>query len=87
MDNNSHVSHNFHHRCILNKAGVPNESIIRKFAGEDIYSVEDFIIALSKLTRGARVPLEYMIHDDRHRTKVSLMPAKIMFIMYVPTSV
>lgn len=55
---------------MLYKAGVPGHAIIKKFAGEHISRVEDFISVLSGLTKGARVPLEYMTHEDRHQTKV-----------------
>ncbi|PWA99684.1 protease Do-like 7 [Artemisia annua] len=59
--------------CMLNRAGVPQHAIIKKLAGEDISHLEDFINALSKLSRGARVPLEYITHEDRHRQKSVLV--------------
>ncbi|XP_051117293.1 protease Do-like 7 isoform X2 [Andrographis paniculata] len=58
---------------MLLRAGVPRHAIIKKFAGEDILKLEDFISALSKLSRGARVPLEYISHTDRHRRKSVLV--------------
>ncbi|XP_022843952.1 protease Do-like 7 isoform X2 [Olea europaea var. sylvestris] len=58
---------------MLFRAGVPRHAIIKKFAGEDISSVDDFISVLSKLSRGARVPLEYISHTDRHRRKSVLV--------------
>ncbi|KAL9290160.1 putative phospholipase A(1) [Arabidopsis thaliana] len=38
-------------------------------ANEDISGLGDLVSVLSKLSRGARVPLEYMSHTDRHRKK------------------
>lgn len=61
---------------MLFRAGVPRHSIIKKFAGEDISNLEDFISALSKLSRGARVPLEFISHTDRHRRKVLMVHQK-----------
>ncbi|CAI9110593.1 OLC1v1010647C1 [Oldenlandia corymbosa var. corymbosa] len=55
------------------RAGVPRHAIIKKFAGEDISRVEDFVTVLSKLSRGARVPLEYISYADRHRRKSVLV--------------
>lgn len=61
------------------RAGVPRHAIIKKFSGEDISKLEDFVAILSKLSRGARVPLEYISYSDRHRRKV-LLNFIIMFI-------
>ncbi|KAL3526974.1 hypothetical protein ACH5RR_011630 [Cinchona calisaya] len=58
---------------MLFRAGVPRHAIIKKFAGEDISKLEDFIAVLSKLSRGARVPLEYISYSDRHRRKSVLV--------------
>ncbi|XP_071737135.1 protease Do-like 7 [Rutidosis leptorrhynchoides] len=55
------------------RAGVPWHAIITKFAGVNISRLEDFIDALSKLSRGARVPLEYIDYNDRHRKKSVLI--------------
>jgi len=55
---------------MLFRAGVPRHAIIKKVANEDISSLGDLVSVLSKLSRGARVPLEYMSHTDRHRKKV-----------------
>ncbi|KAH7846154.1 hypothetical protein Vadar_010545 [Vaccinium darrowii] len=54
-------------------AKVPRHSIIKKFSGVEISRLEDLISVLSKLTRGARVPLDYISHKDRHRTKSVLI--------------
>lgn len=59
---------------MLFRAGVPRHSIIKKFAGEDISKLEDLISVLSKLSRGSRVPLEYVSYADRHRRKVIVVP-------------
>ncbi|KAG7549747.1 PDZ superfamily [Arabidopsis thaliana x Arabidopsis arenosa] len=50
-------------------AGVPRHAIIKKVANEDISGLGDLVSVLSKLSRGARVPLEYMSRTDRHRKK------------------
>lgn len=55
---------------MLFRAGVPRHAIIKKFAGEEISRVEDLVSVLSKLSRGTRVPLEYISYTDRHRRKV-----------------
>ncbi|KAL1553278.1 Protease Do-like 7 [Salvia divinorum] len=58
---------------MLFRAGVPRHAIIKKFAGENIAKLDDFISVLSKLSRGARVPLEYITYTDRHRRKSVLV--------------
>ncbi|KAK1440631.1 hypothetical protein QVD17_06460 [Tagetes erecta] len=58
---------------MLYRAGVPKHAIIKKFAGEEILHLEDFIRVLSTLSRGARVPLEYISYTDRHRRKSVLV--------------
>lgn len=55
---------------MLYRAGVPRHAIIKKFAGEEISNLDDFISVLAKLSKGARVPLEYLSHTDRYRNKV-----------------
>lgn len=58
---------------MLYRAGVPRHAIIKKFAGQEISRLEEFILVLSKLSRGARVPLEYISYTDRHRKKSVLV--------------
>ncbi|KAI7758149.1 hypothetical protein M8C21_010596 [Ambrosia artemisiifolia] len=58
---------------MLYRAGVPRHAIIKKFAGEEVSHLEDFIRVLSTLSRGARVPLEYISYTDRHRRKSVLV--------------
>ncbi|KAL0905742.1 hypothetical protein M5K25_024180 [Dendrobium thyrsiflorum] len=58
---------------MLSRAGVPRHSIIKKFAGEAISKLEDLIEVLAKLSRGSRVPLEYVSYIDRHRNKSVLV--------------
>eukprot|EP00252_Welwitschia_mirabilis_P018169 TRINITY_DN40411_c0_g1_i1.p1 TRINITY_DN40411_c0_g1~~TRINITY_DN40411_c0_g1_i1.p1 ORF type:complete len:1096 (+),score=238.79 TRINITY_DN40411_c0_g1_i1:357-3644(+) len=58
---------------MLSRGGVTRHAIIKKFAGKDIMSIDDFISVLSTLSRGARVPLEYVTHGDRHRSKSVLI--------------
>jgi len=60
-------------RYMLSKAGVPRHAIIKKFAGEEISCLEELISVMSKLSRGAQVPLEYISYADRHRRKVRLL--------------
>jgi pro-apoptotic serine protease NMA111 len=55
---------------MLSRSSVPRHSIIKKLAGEDIADLDDLIAVLAKLSRGARVPLEYVKYTDRHRNKV-----------------
>lgn len=55
---------------MLFRAGVPRHAIIKKFAGEEILRIGDLVSVLSKLSRGTRVPLEYISYTDRHRRKV-----------------
>lgn len=58
---------------MLFRAGVPRHAIIKKLGGVEISQLEDLISALSKLPRGARVPLEYISYMDRHRRKSVLV--------------
>ncbi|KAL6007348.1 Protease Do-like 7 [Asimina triloba] len=58
---------------MLSRAGVPRHAIIKKFAGEEITNLDEFISVLSKLSRGSRVPLEYVSYTDRHRSKSVLV--------------
>ncbi|XP_051189448.1 protease Do-like 7 [Lolium perenne] len=58
---------------MLSRASVPQHSIIRRFAGKDIAHLGDLISAISKLSRGAKVPLEYVIYKDRHRNKTAVV--------------
>ncbi|KAI3785216.1 hypothetical protein L1987_44331 [Smallanthus sonchifolius] len=78
---------NFRFRCglvyvsepgyMLYRAGVPRHAIIKRLADEDISNLEDFINVLSKLSRGARVPLVYINYNDRHRRKSVLVTVDI----------
>ncbi|XP_065849840.1 protease Do-like 7 isoform X4 [Euphorbia lathyris] len=63
---------------MLFRAGVPRHAIIEKFADVEISQLEDVISVLSKLSRGARVPLEYITHTDRHRRKVNVPPSCLL---------
>ncbi|KAJ6838540.1 putative protease Do-like 7 isoform X2 [Iris pallida] len=58
---------------MLYRAGVPRHAIIKKFAGEEISKLDDLISVLAKLSKGARVPLEYVSHSDQHRNKSVLV--------------
>lgn len=59
---------------MLFRAGVPRHAVIKKFAGQEISCLEELISVLSKLSRGKRVPLEYVTYSDRHRRKVTACP-------------
>ncbi|XP_024357766.1 protease Do-like 7 isoform X2 [Physcomitrium patens] len=54
---------------MLSRAGVPKHAIIKKMAGEEIVNLDSFISVFFKLSKGARVPLEFVSHADRHRSK------------------
>lgn len=56
---------------MLSRASVPRHAIIKKLAGEDISKLDDLISVLAKLTKGSRVPLEYVSYTDRYRNKVN----------------
>ncbi|KAL6176336.1 hypothetical protein ACLB2K_052970 [Fragaria x ananassa] len=58
---------------MLFRAGVPRHAIIKKFAGQEVSRLDDLISVLCKLSRGARVPLEYVSYADRHRRKSVLV--------------
>ncbi|CAH9094627.1 unnamed protein product [Cuscuta epithymum] len=58
---------------MLSRAGVPKHSIIKTFAGKVLSNLEELILVLSNLTRGSRVPLEYIISTDRHRIQSVLV--------------
>lgn len=60
-------------RYMLFRAGVPRHAIIKKFAGEEISCLDELISVLSKLSRGSRVPLEYISYMDRYRRKVVII--------------
>ncbi|PWA99685.1 peptidase S1C, Peptidase S1, PA clan, PDZ-like domain protein [Artemisia annua] len=76
---------NFHFPCglvyvsepgwMLSRAEVPCQAIIKNLAGESISHIEDFVNALSKLSRGATVPLEYISYTDCHRPESVLVTA------------
>ncbi|KAI5074824.1 hypothetical protein GOP47_0010785 [Adiantum capillus-veneris] len=58
---------------MLSRAGVPRHAIIKKLAGEEVSNVEGFLSILLKLSKGARVPLEYNTYTDRYRSKSVLV--------------
>ncbi|CAA7032786.1 unnamed protein product [Microthlaspi erraticum] len=66
---------------MLFRAGVPRHAIIKKVANEDISGLGDLISVLSKLSRGARVPLEYMSHTDRYRKKSVFVTIDHLIVM------
>jgi hypothetical protein len=65
-------------RYTLSRASVPRHAIIKKLAGEDIVHLDDLIAVFSKLSRGSRVPLEYVKYTDRHRNKVRFLYSKFI---------
>eukprot|EP00249_Psilotum_nudum_P020101 c27567_g1_i1 orf=549-3821(+) len=58
---------------MLSRAGVPKHAIIKKLDGQEIANIHDFISVFSNLSRGSRVPLEFIHHSDRHRSKSVLV--------------
>ncbi|XP_044416425.1 protease Do-like 7 [Triticum aestivum] len=58
---------------MLSRALVPPYSIIKKFARKDIADLGDFIAVISELSRGERVPLEYVTYTARHRNKCTIV--------------
>ncbi|KAM3240419.1 hypothetical protein ACQJBY_053857 [Aegilops geniculata] len=58
---------------MLSRALVPRYSIIKKFARKDIADLGDFIAVISELSRGERVPLEYVTYTARHRNKCTIV--------------
>ncbi|RZC76926.1 hypothetical protein C5167_001104 [Papaver somniferum] len=78
-----HQARNFRFKCglvyvtepgyMLSRAAVPRHAIIKKFAGKEILKLYDLISVLSELSKGARVPLEYISYWDRHRSKSVLV--------------
>ncbi|KAI3835116.1 hypothetical protein MKX03_019742 [Papaver bracteatum] len=58
---------------MLSRAAVPRHAIIKKFAEKEILQMDDLIAVLSELSTGARVPLEYISHLDRRRSKSVLV--------------
>ena len=66
---------------MLSRAGVPRHAVIKKFAGEDVSDVNNFLSILSKLSRGVRVPLEFITYSDRHRNKVQTKKSIFFYIL------
>ncbi|GMJ07841.1 DegP protease 7, degradation of periplasmic proteins 7 [Hibiscus trionum] len=74
---------NFHLPCgpvyvsepgyMLHRAGVPRHAIIDMFDGKVVSKLEDLISILSKLPRGAQVPLVYTIYTARHLQQLVLV--------------
>jgi len=74
---------NFHFSCglvyvaepgyMLSRAGVPKHAIIKKMAGEEITNLDKFVSVFFSLSPGDRVPLEFVSHADRHRSKSVLV--------------
>ncbi|CAN0896676.1 Protease Do-like 7 [Linum grandiflorum] len=58
---------------ILERAGVPRFAIIKKFANVETPTLKDFTETLLKLPKGARVPLEYITSNNRHRNMLALV--------------
>ncbi|CAI7816156.1 unnamed protein product, partial [Closterium sp. NIES-54] len=58
---------------MLSRAGVPRFAIIQKLADEDVPDLEAFLRVFAGLKAGARVPIEYVTHGERHRPKSVLL--------------
>ncbi|CAI5469297.1 unnamed protein product [Closterium sp. Yama58-4] len=58
---------------MLSRAGVPRFAIIQKLADQDVPDLDSFIRVFARLEAGARVPIEYVTHGERHRPKSVLL--------------
>ncbi|CAN1163111.1 Protease Do-like 7 [Linum perenne] len=58
---------------ILERAGVPRFAIIKKLSSVETPTMKEFIETLHKLPKGARVPLEYITYNRRHKTTLALI--------------
>ncbi|CAN0924258.1 Protease Do-like 7 [Linum grandiflorum] len=58
---------------ILERAGVPRCAIIKKLANVETPTIKEFIAILHKLPKGARVSLEYITSNHRHKTRLALI--------------
>ncbi|GJP62152.1 hypothetical protein CLOP_g19245 [Closterium sp. NIES-67] len=58
---------------MLSRAGVPRFAIIQKLADKEVPDLESFIREFGRLKAGARVPIEYVTHGERHRPKSVLL--------------
>eukprot|EP00271_Cylindrocystis_brebissonii_P014135 TRINITY_DN35385_c0_g1_i1.p1 TRINITY_DN35385_c0_g1~~TRINITY_DN35385_c0_g1_i1.p1 ORF type:complete len:1152 (-),score=228.60 TRINITY_DN35385_c0_g1_i1:698-4153(-) len=54
---------------MLSRAGISKHAILKTLAGKPTPSIREFYQVYQQLARGARVPLEYITHEERHRTK------------------
>ncbi|CAI5938944.1 unnamed protein product [Closterium sp. NIES-64] len=58
---------------MLSRAGVPRFAIIQKLADQDVPDLETFLRVFARLEAGARMPIEYVTHGERHRPKSVLL--------------
>jgi hypothetical protein len=58
---------------VLSTASVPFHAIIKKFVWKETTQVEEFISIISETPRESRVPLEFVRHEDRHRSMYVLV--------------
>lgn len=58
---------------VLSRAGVPKHAIISSLNASKTNSIEDFCCVLQTLTHGQRVPLEFYVFAERHRTETVVM--------------
>lgn len=52
---------------MLQRAGLPRQSILTTVAGRPVDSLDQFIEVFSTLPHGKRVPLQFFVFPDRHR--------------------
>ena len=58
---------------MFSRAGVPRHAIIQKLAGAETRCLEDFMDAMRKFPPGAKVPVEYVTYNEKHRPKSVLL--------------
>jgi S1-C subfamily serine protease len=58
---------------ILGLAAVPKHAIITSLNNKPTPTTDDFAAVYATLEEGTRVPLQYYIHTERHRTKTALL--------------
>ncbi|CAI5965219.1 unnamed protein product, partial [Closterium sp. NIES-65] len=63
---------------MLSRAGVPRFAIIQKLADQDVPDLETFLRVFARLEAGARMPIEYVTHGERHRPKSVHVPSSVM---------
>ena len=58
---------------ILGSAAVPKHAILTSLDNKPTPTLDDFARVYATLKEGSRVPLQYYVHTERHRTKTALL--------------